>query len=180
MCFLIFDSAYAQQNIIGIKGNGGELIAVELAPVSYVDGLRMANGEIRNFNMSSLYDLHQLNYTELNNVVFETLRFDGNKIYASTLGNQEQLINITVHKNYNPATGEEGAATLYFMGGDSLNIEFSNILNDNINVWILKYFIPEKTDTEDFYDILTAKEKEKEQENKPVNGFYVSVHYSIK
>jgi hypothetical protein len=181
ICCFISTVAWAQQNVIGIEGNSGDLIGVEMAPVSYVDGLRMANGDnFLNFNMSSLYEMHQLNFRELNNTVFGSLRFDGSKIYVSTLGNQEHLINITVHKNYNHATGEDGAATLYFEGGDSLNIEFSNILDPNVKVWIFRFFIPEQQAENEFYDILTAKEKEIEKENKPINGFYVSVHYSIK
>ncbi|MDR0421225.1 MAG: hypothetical protein LBH30_07255 [Prevotellaceae bacterium] len=182
VCFFISTATLAQQqNIIGIKGNSGELMSVDLTPVSYVNGIRTDNGEVQSFSILSLYEMHQLNCMELNNTVYGSLRFDGNKIYASTLDSQEHLINITVNKNYNTVTGEEGTATLYFEGGDYLDIEFVNIFTSDISVWMFMYFIPEKKDSEDeFYDVLTAKEKEIEQQNEPVNGFYVSVHYLIK
>jgi hypothetical protein len=79
MCFFIFASTFAQQNIINIEGNSDKLISVELAPVSYIYDMRINNGEIQNFNMLSFYKMHQLNYTELNNTMFGSLCFNGKR-----------------------------------------------------------------------------------------------------
>jgi hypothetical protein len=143
LCFFISNAMSAQKNIIGLTGNKGELLHVEAA--CYPDNQNMRKPDtVYNFALPSFSEMHDLGYSELSGLANGSLRFDANYIYVSTLGSEEKVTTVDVHKPLNPETGEYGSAT-WIYDETSQEIEFYNI--ESTNVWIVRYVFDERSNS---------------------------------
>jgi hypothetical protein len=205
-CFFVCVIVSAQQNITGLKGSTGELLRVELFRYSDIQN-SSAPDTVYEFDLFSFYSMHSLGYDKLNDIAKGTLRFEGNSIYASTLGSPESLITVDVQKPFNPQTGEYGAAVLTYNEDQMQNIDFYNI--EGVNIWIVRYFFDERTEdnehtyldnsrnlfanTEDTskyradnfgydsdYQNMKITEDQEIKMIKPKKRFLVLIHYKIK
>jgi hypothetical protein len=98
------------------------------------------------FNITNLGEMHNLNLHELNNLVNESLRLAGGKMFGFTSGSPKEEIIVTVDKQRKEY--EEGLATIRFARNVAMPIVVKFILNERELRLVCTFnemFFPKKT-----------------------------------
>ncbi|MDR3286239.1 MAG: hypothetical protein LBT27_02190 [Prevotellaceae bacterium] len=99
------------------------------------------------FGFYTLNEMHQLSQIELNVYIYEHLRFEGDKIFATSAGAEERQISIIVNPEdmYIPEGNKNGKATLICEGFDAINVEYNQQVIEGLRACVFKYSFREQT-----------------------------------
>jgi hypothetical protein len=184
MCFLIFDSAYAQQNTLGLtNGTKGNLTSINLHYFASGQATEIPDNII-NISVANTYQMHEMGFPQLNYYIYNDIRVEAGKLFVSSVGSEERIINVSLIKN---AESEEkwGRAALSCEYAQPVEIDF--FYEHQQKILKIQYLVSEK-DNMNYMQEREAKiaagqspeEIEKYEQSKPAGIYLVSIIYSIK
>ena len=180
--FFIFNLTYAQQqNLFGFKGNKAEMHG---AMLQYFAGGQKTEMPDSTFVFGTLntYGLHQMGFPKLTFYIYESLRFDGNKLIVSNAGAQEREIGANVIERQKGDKRGKVILSCEFTQA----IEADYMYDSQAGILRIQYTISD-WESDKHMELRMQKALEglahefAEYENKTIPGIYtVSVEYLIK
>lgn len=182
ICCFISTFAWGQQNVLGFKGKTGDLQSINLRYFANGEISEMPDKDI-NITFANTYEMHQMGYPKLNFYIYHTVRFEADKLFVSSLGSEERIINVYLAQKQ--ANEEKwGEAILSCEYAEPIGVEF--FYDENNKILQIQYTVSEN-ESENYMIERDNKIAEvgiievEEYEKSHIFGIYlVSITYLIK
>jgi hypothetical protein len=176
-------AAWSQKNSMGFKGSRAQLMSVNLK--YFADGeisdSRLPDKELNYENVN--YEMHQLGFPKLTYYIYQDIRFADNKLFVSTLGEEEKIINMNIAQLTENAPFNKAVLSCELAEPIEIDFAYREISRDT-RILIIEYTISDKDNEkyieQKFRRIAEGHLEEENNSEKPYGVYRVFLTYLIK
>jgi hypothetical protein len=188
LSLFVYTAAWSQQNSMGFKGSRAQLMSVNLKyfadgeiPDNSIPNDKRPDKELNYLGVD--YEMHQLGFPKLTFYIYQDIRFADNKLFVSTFGTDERIIDMNIEQITENAPFNKAVLSCEYT--EPIEIDFAyREMSGDMRVLMIEYTISDK-DNEKYKQQILERLAEGHLENEnnsdePKGAYRVTLTYLIK